>query len=385
MSPEPFNGLQAEDEYTLSEELGKEAARERLEAHWSTWFQERDVQELKAAGINALRIPIGYWAFENFSEGTPYVKGAEAYLDKAIGWARQCGMKVWVDLHGAPGSQNGFDNSGQSGIVDWQKGDNIQKTFEVLKVMARKYGSEEYADVVHAIELINEPISWGNNKFDVTYQFSVDAYWKVKELCTNKNLQIIMHDAFVALPAWVDLPGRTSDRNTDGSNLFGIDTHLYQVFVDEDKKLNQDQHAQKACGWGQMLGTSNKVMPTYVGEWTAATDICAYPDGHTEPGYTCNVDGCQCQGNTASNNWKEPMVRAVRKYMEAQLDAFEANTDGFFFWAWKAPGAWNFMDGVRQGWIPQPLTDRMFPNQCGFPSPTARRGKRNTMGAKAPF
>lgn len=133
------------------------------------------------------------------------------------------------------------------------------------------------------------------------------------------------------------------------------------VFVDADKKLNQDQHAAKACGWGTMLGASNKIMPTYVGEWTAASDICSYPDGHTEPGHTCNVDGCQCQSNVHSAKWKEPMIKAVRKYMEAQLDAFEKNTDGFFFWAWKAPGAWNYMNGVKQGWIPQPLTNRLVP------------------------
>jgi len=125
----------------------------------------------------------------------------------------------------------GFDNSGQSGVVDWQKGDNIQKTFEVLKVMARKYGAQEYADVVHAIQLINEPISWGNNKFSVTYQFAIDAYWKVKELTTNKNMQIIMHDAFTPLTSWADLPGRTSSRNTDGSNKVGMDAHLYQVCI----------------------------------------------------------------------------------------------------------------------------------------------------------
>lgn len=95
--------------------------------------------------------------------------------------------------------------------------------------MAKKYGAQEYADVVHAIQLINEPISWGNNKFDVTHQFSVDAYWKVKELTTNKDMQIIMHDAFTPLTSWADLPERTSSRNTDGSNKVGIDAHLYQV------------------------------------------------------------------------------------------------------------------------------------------------------------
>lgn len=95
--------------------------------------------------------------------------------------------------------------------------------------MAKKYGAQEYADVVHAIELINEPISWGNNKFDATYQFAVDAYWKVKELTANKDMQIIMHDAFTPLTSWAGLPGRTSSRNTDGSNKVGVDTHLYQV------------------------------------------------------------------------------------------------------------------------------------------------------------
>ena len=131
-----------------------------------------------------------------------------------------------------------------------------------------------------------------------------------------------------------------------------------------------------------MLGASKKIMPTYVGEWTAASDICAYPDGHTEPGHTCNVNGCQCQSNVDSAKWGEPMIKAVRKYMEAQLDAFEKNTDGFFFWAWKAPGAWNFMNGVKQGWIPQPLNARIFPGQCGYPSPATRRAKRNMLGTK---
>ncbi|KAI5806484.1 putative glucan 1,3-beta-glucosidase [Peziza echinospora] len=363
--------------------MGKVAARARLETHWKTFFTEKDVKDLKATGINALRIPVGYWAFENFSDGTPYVKGSEAYLDLAIGWARTHGMKVWVDLHGAPGSQNGFDNSGQSGDARWQQGNNIEKTFEVLKVMAKKYGDTKYADVVHAIQLLNEPISWNGQKFETTYQFTVDAYWKVKELCTNEKLQIIMHDAFTPLTSWASLPERTSSRNKDGSNQVGIDAHLYQVFVADDKKLTQNQHAEKACKWADMLRVSNQKMPTYVGEWTAATDVCAYPDGHTEPGTSCNVNGCQCQGNTNSKDWKQPMIDAVRKYMEAELDAFENATSGFFFWAWKAPGAWNFMDGVKQGWIPQPLTARKFPNQCGFPSPkAARRVKRGVLGSR---
>lgn len=136
--------------------------------------------------------------------------------------------------------------------------------------------------------------------------------------------------------------------------------------MDEDKKLTQEQHIKKACGWAKDLRKSKDFMSTYVGEWSAATDVCAYPDGHTTAGMTCNVDGCQCQGNTDPKNWKQPMKDAVRRYMEAQLDAFKDGSNGYFFWAFKGPGAWSWLSGVQQGWIPQPLDNRKFPNQCKF-------------------
>lgn len=45
--------------------------------------------------------------------GTPYIsyglgQGADYYLEKAIGWAQTAGIRVWVDCHGSPGSQNGW-------------------------------------------------------------------------------------------------------------------------------------------------------------------------------------------------------------------------------------------------------------------------------------
>ncbi len=34
-------------------------------------------------------------------------------------WANEIGLKILLDLHGAPGSQNGFDNSGRRGDILW--------------------------------------------------------------------------------------------------------------------------------------------------------------------------------------------------------------------------------------------------------------------------
>ncbi|RPB07606.1 glycoside hydrolase [Morchella conica CCBAS932] len=364
MNSEPFTNTNAEDEYSLCKTLGPDKCKTVLEAHWGgSWFNQATVTELANSGVNALRIPIGYWAFDN--KDTPYVQGSAAWMDKAIEWARTAKMKVWVDLHGAPGSQNGFDNSGQSGEVSWQKGDNIERTKEVLKIMGKKYGSKKYVDVVVGIQLINEPISWGNNNFDTTYQFAVDAYWAVRQAAENKKLMVIMHDAFKGVSSWEGLPERTSAGGPE-SGLLGIDTHMYQCFVKEDKSLTQEKHVEKACGWATELKKSKGFLSTYVGEWSAATDICTYPDGTNTAGATCNVDGCQCQSNVDSKQWKQPMKDAVRRYMEAQLDAFEHGANGYFFWAFKGPGAWSWLNGVQQGWIPQPLDDRKFPNQCKF-------------------
>ena len=55
-----------------------------------------------------MRIPIGFWAYE-VGSSEPYIQGQHEYLIKAIGWAGKHGLKVIIDLHGVPGSQNGYD------------------------------------------------------------------------------------------------------------------------------------------------------------------------------------------------------------------------------------------------------------------------------------
>ena len=55
-----------------------------------------------------MRIPIGYWAYE-VASGEPYIQGQREYLLKAVDWAGKHGLKVIIDLHGVPGSQNGYD------------------------------------------------------------------------------------------------------------------------------------------------------------------------------------------------------------------------------------------------------------------------------------
>ena len=87
------------DEYTYTQTLGQSEASSRLTNHWNTWITQDDFNQIAAAGLNHVRIPIGYWALAPL-DGDPYVQGQLPILDQAITWARSAGLKVLIDLHG---------------------------------------------------------------------------------------------------------------------------------------------------------------------------------------------------------------------------------------------------------------------------------------------
>ncbi len=99
ITPSIFNqfGGSVVDEYTLTKQIPN--AGDILRSHWDSWVSLADFQKIADNGFNSVRIPIGYWAFQKYG-GDPYIQGAADYLDQAIAWARQTGLKVWIDLHG---------------------------------------------------------------------------------------------------------------------------------------------------------------------------------------------------------------------------------------------------------------------------------------------
>ena len=342
-----------------------DGAADRLISHWESYFTEEDVKKIASWGINTLRIPIGYWAYNN--SGTPFTTGSDAYLEKAISWARESNLKVLIDCHGSPGSQNGYQNSGHTGAVSWQTGDNLETSITVLEFIAQKYGSAKYADVVMGLELVNEPISWGPNNFNTTKRWAEKAYTAVRAASLNKDLVIVMHDSFMGPGQWQDVSEAINSDTTDARAKFAIDAHFYQNQEDKDKTLTQAQHIQDVCTWTQStLRQPLSNMPVYIGELSAATDICVNPDGSTIGGTVCFIDGCQCSANLPIQYWGQNLIQATRQFFEAELDAFERSSNGWFMWSYKGPGAWGLDNAVKYGLIGKTVSERMFPSQCNF-------------------
>mmetsp|Transcript_29433 Transcript_29433/g.68997 ORF Transcript_29433/g.68997 Transcript_29433/m.68997 type:complete len:216 (+) Transcript_29433:233-880(+) len=102
------------DTWTLTSSFpSKEMARAYLKRHWDTWVTEDDIAKIADAGLTHVKIPIGHWIRGDIREGEPWVDGDWHFFARAVGWCRKYGLKVVADIHTAPGSQNGFDNSGQ--------------------------------------------------------------------------------------------------------------------------------------------------------------------------------------------------------------------------------------------------------------------------------
>ncbi|GME27065.1 Glycoside hydrolase family 5 [Neofusicoccum parvum] len=319
LTPELFAANGAVDQWTFDQQAGSENV---LRHHWDTFCTEADIQKLASYGVNAVRIGIGFWAYDN--AGTPYHSGADAYLSKAIQWAKNAGILVVIELHGAPGSQNG----------DWQTGSgNLDRTTNVLKIIAQKYGTKELANTVVAIELVNEPTNTLPNTLQTTKSWTKTAYGAVRAAASNKNLRIVMHD----------------------------------------QNLDQPGHIKKVCKFAteQLAFAKKNSLPTHVGEFSGNTFICVNPDGSTfaDPegtGKICRAKGCQCEtdGGIDVNEWSDALTRQVRRYIEAQLYVYEEYAGGWFFWNFKGPGSWGFMAGIEKGFIPKPLADRHYPNPC---------------------
>ena len=223
----------------MGEKLGSQNALNILRNHWDTFVTWQDFNKIKQSGFNVVRIPVGYWAYDTF--GSPYVSGAAVYIDAAIDWARSVGLKIVIDLHGVPGSQNGFDNSGQRmERPTWQQGDTIRRTLQVLRTISQKYAQKSYQDVIIGIQLLNEPALYNGLSRDVLAQFYRDGYGQVREV---SDTPVIISDGFTAPNSW---NGFLAPSDANARNV-AIDNHQYQVFASDLLKLSPAGHAQQAC------------------------------------------------------------------------------------------------------------------------------------------
>lgn len=310
MTPSLFEGTDTEDEYAFMQSLD---AVKKIDRHRRTFITERDFRWLSQNGINAVRIPIGYWVFE---DDDPYVASI-TYLDKAVKWAKKHDIQVLIDLHGAKGSQNGQHHSGRGGSSTWFRSSRYrQETIEILVALAAHYTDQPH---VWGIELLNEP-KWGLFHFKLR-RFYKQAYKAIIDVA-RPGLNIVFHDAYTprlmsgAIRARVNYPTV-------------MDVHWYQFSSILRKIIPLGLYFKRVKHRAMTIDYLQHQQPVIIGEWsvTLSGDILA-------------------GRSVAAEN------EAFKKHGELQIEVFKGAA-GWFYWTYKTEGRgiWHFRSLIEDGVI----------------------------------
>lgn len=145
--------------------LGAEEAAQFWERFRDRYITRDDIEFIARSGFNTVRVPIHF----NLFMAEPEKNGEErfigpgwALLDRVIGWSREAGLKVIIDLHAAPGGQTGVNHDDGTGFplvfyVEREK----RRTTALWREIARRYRDEP---AIFGYELLNEPISTYNDE-----------------------------------------------------------------------------------------------------------------------------------------------------------------------------------------------------------------------------
>ena len=139
--------------------------------------------------------------------------------------------------------------------------------------------------------------------------------------------------------------------------------------------MTPEQHLNAVCAARDSYSWADKW--TFVGEWTGAlTDCARYLNGYGVGGRYdgsfrdpqdasfAGAGSCETKNNIAY--WDENMRSNTRRFIEAQMDAYESRTHGWFWWNFKTEGAheWDAFALLDADIFPQPLTHRLHPAAC---------------------
>ncbi|KAL9934915.1 hypothetical protein V8E36_005991 [Tilletia maclaganii] len=295
------------DEWTFG--LYVPDAATRLQNHWATWITEDDF----------------------------------------LGWAQKYGLKVLIDLHGAPGSQNGFDNSGQrldGNAIGWNKNStNAARAKQAIVAISKLFAADQYKDTVVAIELLNEPAAYKDpNLLSFYIKWTQDAYYGMN------------------LSYW------GGQFTPPKFNNVLLSTHRYtqcqsnRILRDGRNAWSQERRMQYFCNLRTELRNSSRNLWTLVDEFTTAPNDCAqWLNGRGRGArYEGQLEGEPFTGLCFDKTFDASRFSdSYKAYLKAMFDTqtklYEETTSGWIMWAWKMESApeWSFKSGLQYGWIPQ--------------------------------
>lgn len=324
---ENFDGDVVRCEWGLMEALrrkvGNEGAADVIHRHRMNHITKKDFQRIRQLGLNAVRLPFGYWVVTGPTKGEPYADVGLEFIDSALDWADECGLQVVLDLHGCPGGESGEAPCGRRqrphGTWQWQHWD-FSETLQVVEVLVRRYCRRT---CVTGITVCNEPSN------EVPLARLCQYYDEATSLIRSCGMPASR--VTVVLPVFQrpeDRFARKWNTLTGGKHEnYCFDIHCYHCFENDFNGKTMAQH-MRAVEQNKVLFRTH---PAVVGEWSLSLGVAAWT--------TC--------GNT-----REDDIYSI--FGRAQLHAMQEATHGHFFWNWsERPDTpeWNYPEAVEKGYL----------------------------------
>ncbi|KAF5374698.1 hypothetical protein D9615_008928 [Tricholomella constricta] len=369
ISPAPFQKYPGSvDEWTLSTMMRADTANggiNQLEEHYDTFITEEDIAEIAGAGLNWVRLPVPYWAIETWP-GEPFLAQTSwKYILRLLGWCRKYGIRVKLDLHTIPGSQNGYNHSGKLGRPNFLNGvmgiANAQRALYYMRIFTQFISQPQYKDVVPVFGIMNEALLSTIGRSQLT-SFYLEAYNVIRNVTgigEGNGPYISIHDGFAGVSSWADfLPG--ADRII-------LDTHPYLAFDGSSATSPIDTGTGNNAGgvWPRQVcnrwaaginGSRSNFGVTVAGEFSNGFNDCGlYLKGIPGRGVTYGGD---CADWEDSSNWSAATKAGLLKFAQASMDAL----GDFYFWTWKIGNStagivetplWSYQLGLQNGWMPK--------------------------------
>ena len=236
---------------TLANRFGTSKRDELVSTYENNYWTTQDFDNCAEMGMSVIRLPFTYM---NLCDDNGNLKSnAFDRLDWFVQNCSQRGMYVILDMHGAFGSQNGMDHSGEinDGKQLYYNQSNKDKTLNLWKKIAEHFKGNP---AVAAYDILNEP----GIKAAATYSLHWDFYNEIYNTIRSKdsNHIIIMESCWDA----DNLP-RPSQY---GWTKVAYEYHYYPWSAQNSSDAQKSYFSSKVSD----IANHNYGVPTFVGEFT---------------------------------------------------------------------------------------------------------------------
>jgi len=317
----------AASEFDCVMALGQEQANTVFKKHWDSWITADDFKLMASWGINTVRIPVGYWIYEDLVDDSEHFpQGGLESLKTYCKNAADNNIYVIMDLHGGPGAQTaGNAFTGQNAdVTGFFENYNYDRAIEWHKRMTKEIHSDpDTFKTVGMIELINEPETGHDTLVSYYYPNAFNAIRQVEaemNIPSEKQLNIQMMDE-----NWGAGDPDSYLNSTTGASY---DNHRYLKW-DTSVELTHDAFISTSCGDDP---ASDGDTPVIVGEMSLGVpdEVEQSPDWVP-------------QGNE----------EFYGQWFSAQIHTYEKQM-GWIYWSWKTDlddYRWDYKKGVEAGVI----------------------------------